>query len=315
MAIDPYAGCNIDIPSNLCTLETCCLAQSSFNYIPNYGGNIFFAVFFGVFLLPQLGLGIYYKTWGFMAGMLFGLVLEVVGYAARIMLHDNPFDSNGFLIYLICLTIAPVFISAAIYLCLTRTIVLYGQTNSRLAPRTIAIIFMASDFLSLVLQAAGGGIADTANTHQAAQPGINTMIAGLVLQAVSLAAFLIVVADFSLRCRRGVLDQNPAKKHARSRMLFKVFMASLLLATVVVLIRSIFRVAELWGGFNGALWNDETDFLVLDGTMLAIATICLTAFHPGLAFGNQWQAANWTFKSKKADFSEEYKDAQPLASL
>ncbi|EMC98486.1 hypothetical protein BAUCODRAFT_87156 [Baudoinia panamericana UAMH 10762] len=315
MAIDPYAGCNLDIPSDLCTLETCCLAQSNFLYLPNYGANLFFTIFFAVFIVPQLGLGIFYKTWGFMAGMGIGLVLEVVGYGARIMIHNNPFNGDGFLIYLITLTIAPVFISAAIYLCLTRTVVLYGQSNSRLSPRTIAIGFMTSDFLSLLLQAIGGAIADTADNHQDSKKGIDIMIAGLFLQALSLAAFLVVVADFALCCRRGTLDENPAKKQARGRMLFKVFLASLMLATVVVLIRSIFRVAELWGGFNGSLWNDETDFLVLDGAMLAIATICLTAFHPGLAFGDQWHAANWSFKSKKTVSEVAYKEDRELSSL
>ena len=29
--------------------------------------------------------------------MVIGLLLEVLGYAARIMLHNNPFDGNGFL--------------------------------------------------------------------------------------------------------------------------------------------------------------------------------------------------------------------------
>lgn len=95
-----YANCNPEIPNYLCTLDTCCLAQSSFLYRPSYGGNLTFAIVFGVALLPQLGLGVYYKTWGFMVGMLCGLILEVLGYAARIMLHNNPFDKNAFLIYL-----------------------------------------------------------------------------------------------------------------------------------------------------------------------------------------------------------------------
>ena len=99
MPTDPMANCNPSIPSYECTLETCCLAQSSFLYRPSYGGNLFFAVFFGIFIIPQLGLGIFYKTWGFMVGMSIGLLLEVLGYAARIMLHNNPFDSNGFLMY------------------------------------------------------------------------------------------------------------------------------------------------------------------------------------------------------------------------
>lgn len=30
--------------------------------------------------------------------------------------------------------------------------------------------------------------------------------------------------------------------------------------------------------------QDETDFIVLDGMMIAIASLCLTIFHPGLVF-------------------------------
>ncbi|KAK5734861.1 phospholipid-translocating ATPase rsb1 [Elasticomyces elasticus] len=318
MAIDPYANCNLQIlDDDLCTLETCCLAQSSFLYIPSYGGNIFFAIWFGLMILPQIGLGIRYKTWGFMSAMIIGLALEVIGYAARVQLNNNPFDGDSFLMcvplipyikpasdlpcsrYLITLTIAPVFISAAIYLCLTRIIVIYGEKCSRFKPGTVAIAFMTSDFLSLLLQAVGGAIADTADTHADSRVGIDIMIAGLVLQAISLAAFLVFVADFAWRCHRGVLDQGPAKQRVRNQMLFKAFMANLLLATIVILIRSIFRVAELWGGFDGALWNNEVDFLILDGAMISLAALCLSALHPGPAFGGQWNAANWSFRAKK----------------
>lgn len=99
MAIDPFAHCNLDpnFETSQCTWDTCCLAQSAFYYLPNYGANIFFAVLFGVILLPQLGLGIFYRTWGFMVGMLLGLALEVVGYAARVELHGFPWDKNQFL--------------------------------------------------------------------------------------------------------------------------------------------------------------------------------------------------------------------------
>lgn len=201
--------------------------------------------------------------------------------------------------YLCCLTIAPVFISAAIYLCITRIIVLYGSQLSRFKPPTIAITFMTSDFLSLVLQAIGGALADTAANHQAARTGIDIMIAGLFLQAVSLFAFLIVFCDFAWSCRKGGFVEDAEKQRLRRSMLFKFFLGTLLLATVAILIRSIFRVAELWEGFSGDLWNNETDFLVLDGAMMALAVTCLTAFHPGVAFGGQWHAADWTFKTAK----------------
>lgn len=100
MTIDPSAGCNWDLKDwSLCTLETCCLDQGAvFTYIPNYGGNIFFAVFFGAFIIPNIYLGVRYKTWGYMAGMIIGLILEILGYASRIMIHDNPWDGNAFLL-------------------------------------------------------------------------------------------------------------------------------------------------------------------------------------------------------------------------
>lgn len=181
-------------------------------------------------------------------------------------------------------------------------------------------MFMVSDFLSLrksqaphpsssslghlltsqaVLQAIGGAIADTANTHKSARVGIDIMIAGLFLQALSLFAFLIFLIDFGWSCRKGSFNTDPEKQKIRRSMLFKLFRAGILLATIAILIRSIFRVAELWEGFTGDLWNNQTDFMVLDGCMIAIAAVCLTAFHPGLAFGGQWRAADWSFKTSK----------------
>jgi hypothetical protein len=98
MGIDPYANCNLTIIDvNQCTFDTCCLAQSSFLYRPSYGGNLFFAILFGVFIVPQLSLGIFYRTWGYMVGTDIGLILELIGYISRIQLHNNPWSQNGFL--------------------------------------------------------------------------------------------------------------------------------------------------------------------------------------------------------------------------
>lgn len=80
-----------------CTVETCPLSCAQVEYLPTLAGNAVHAAIFGLLLVAQIGLGIRYKTWGFMVGMVCGLILEVVGYAGRIMLHDNPFDFNNFI--------------------------------------------------------------------------------------------------------------------------------------------------------------------------------------------------------------------------
>ncbi|KAF7555678.1 hypothetical protein G7Z17_g1948 [Cylindrodendrum hubeiense] len=81
----------------LCTLDTCPLSEAIITYQPNIAGNAFFGALFGIMLLVQLGLGIRHKTWSYLVAMVFGLILEVVGYAGRIQLHDDPFNFNFFI--------------------------------------------------------------------------------------------------------------------------------------------------------------------------------------------------------------------------
>lgn len=150
--------------SLLCTLQTCDLTLAQMSYRPNLGGNVVFAALFGLCIVAQLVLGIRTKTWAFMTATILGLVLEIIGYIGRIMLHNNPFSYNAFIIYLVCLTIAPAFLSGAIYLCLSRIVVIYGESLSRFKPRTYTIVFCSCDFFSLLLQAVGGAIASTSET-------------------------------------------------------------------------------------------------------------------------------------------------------
>ena len=84
-------------PSDYCTLGTCPLSLANFTYIPTLGGNLTYLTIFAVLIIPNLYLGIRYKTWGYMIGMVCGLALEVVGYAGRVQLHFNPFPFDPFL--------------------------------------------------------------------------------------------------------------------------------------------------------------------------------------------------------------------------
>lgn len=235
--------------------------------------------------------------------MFFGLVGEIIGYTGRLLLNQNPFDPTGndFLIYLVDLTIAPAFLSAAVYLCLARIVVVYGAHLSRFRPRTYTLIFCGFDLFSLILQAAGGGIASSATTASMDQVGINVMIAGLSFQVFSLALFATCCADFALRLYRNPSSWSAKHKSLYESWLFKAFLAGLCLATLTIFIRSAFRVAELSGGFHGPLANNEISFMILEGAMIVIAATCLTVFHPGIAFQGVWHEADFSFRSRKGD--------------
>lgn len=152
--------------------------------------------------------------------------LEVIGYVGRVLLHANPFNNNAFLIYLICVTIAPALLTASIYLCLARIVTVYGTHLSRFRPRTYTLTFCACDLLSLVLQGLGGGIAATSKSTSGKNLGKNIMIAGLAFQVASLLLFATCCGEFAWRLKTNKAARNPNFTSLVESPLFKCFLFS-----------------------------------------------------------------------------------------
>jgi hypothetical protein len=215
------------------------------------------------------------------------------------MLHNSPFDRNYFLIYLVTLTIAPALLSAAVYLCLSRIVIVYGAHLSYFKPRTYTVVFASCDLVSLFLQAAGGGIAASANTESATNVGKNLMLVGLVFQVISLIVFTLAASWFAKRVWAGQGAWNPAYLDLVHSRLFRSFLIGLAVATITIFARSVYRCAELSGGFDGALFrSDQAVFMILEGLMVVTACFCLTALHPAISFQGFWHEANFKFRAK-----------------
>ncbi|KAG5744690.1 hypothetical protein H9Q72_012396 [Fusarium xylarioides] len=60
----------------------------------------------------------------------------------------------------------------------------------------------------------------------------------------------------------------------------QVFMCAVVFAYLVVLVRCIYRLPEMAGGWGNELMRNEMEFLVLDGLMVALASVALTIVHP-----------------------------------
>ncbi|RAL17635.1 RTA1 domain-containing protein [Aspergillus homomorphus CBS 101889] len=255
--------------SDYCTLEICPITEAYVYHIPSLAGNTFYLTLFAMLLAAQLVLTVRYRTWGYLAGLFGGLVLEIIKYIRHIQLHSNPFRFNPYLEYLICLTIGPAFLSAFIYIYLGRIVIVYGEGISYLRSKTDTIVFIACDLVSLILQAAGGAITSD---------GINIMIAGLASQVASLILFMALCLNYAWRVYKSPHALNPETRmrDLRHTLRWKAFLAGLALATVTIFVRSVFRVAELKGGFHSSLANNQVLFLTLEGAMVAIAVIALT---------------------------------------
>ncbi|KAF1971727.1 RTA1-domain-containing protein [Bimuria novae-zelandiae CBS 107.79] len=279
-----------------CTVDTCPLEYAIINYQPNFACNTIYGVCFVILFFAQLFFGIRKKTWTYMSAVCLGIFGEIVGYIGRLMLHKNPFDMNNFLVYLVPLTIAPALLTGGIYVCLSRVIVVVGADYSRIKPKMYTYIFVGCDLLSLILQSIGGAIASMGGKKEATDLGVHIMIAGLISQIVSMIIFFVLWGDFVLRVRKakaaGNLDARaPLYDTLRAINFFHLFQWSLFLATLLIFIRSVYRVAELWNGFSSHLANDEVTFMIFEGPMIIAAVTLMTVFHPGRVFDDLWIAA------------------------
>lgn len=88
----PYFDPTVD-----CAIGTCPIHFAEVQYVPTLVGNALFLAFFGLFLLSHGVLAIVYRTWSYNFAMACGLVLEVIGYVARLKMHENPFKANPFI--------------------------------------------------------------------------------------------------------------------------------------------------------------------------------------------------------------------------
>ncbi|OBT77453.1 hypothetical protein VF21_05216 [Pseudogymnoascus sp. 05NY08] len=273
---------NQPIDPSLCTLDTCPLSQSIFRYQPNLAMAIAPLVLFGLLTVGHIISGWRYKTWTYLISILIGLVLELAGYVGRILAHGNPFLDDYYLLQIVVLTCAPVLFCAAIYICLGRIVVTCGPEMSRLRPAWYTPIFLTCDVISLALQGTGGAITSTANDDVGRQRGINIMLGGLSFQVATIAIFGFLFLEFLWRTHASHKISNDLQNASlvQSKK-WTAYLWSLGSATLLILIRSIYRVAEMAGGYDGKLMKDENTFLVFEGILIVVAVLLLLVFHPG----------------------------------
>ncbi|KAF1953671.1 RTA1-domain-containing protein [Byssothecium circinans] len=265
--------------------EDCTVEGTLYGYRPSLGANAFFAAFFGLCFVLNLGFGIRWKTWTYMIAMCLGCATEAGGYIGRVMMYNDVFSEVGFQLQICLLIIAPAFTSAAIYITLKHFTLTLGTGWSRLRPSLYTWIFIAGDLTSLVLQGSGGGLAATADDGSSLQDvGTNLMIAGVVFQVVILGIFGILLTEYAFRTyrRRSQLSSEASAYLQDTK--FRLFAGAIFLAYIGILTRCIYRIPELSGGWGSELMRNEPEFIALEGVMIVLAVGALTFLHPGFCF-------------------------------
>jgi hypothetical protein len=97
----------------------------------------------------------------------------------------------------------------------------------------------------------------------------------LVLLLFANASFLAILAFFHRRCSMaGIFD-------ADSNRAVKMLTFALYAVSVLILVRDIFRVVQIFSSSHSSAWTTEALFWVFDASPLLISSLLLNAFHPG----------------------------------
>ncbi|KAL3471494.1 RTA1 like protein-domain-containing protein [Aspergillus californicus] len=236
-----------------------------YSYIPSLAAGIVFTVLFFLTAASHL---FRFCLARFSTSILLaiGAVIELVGWAARIWSSKCPYSDGGFKTQVTLLVIGPVFFTAAIYLFLSQLIRHYGDKFSLLKPKAYLWIFVSVDVLSLIIQAAGAGIASSQLGKPDGNPkrGSNVVAGGMIFQIAAMTVFVALFAVF-LKRLYGTVHASGIRRKDQTLIFAIIF------SLVVIYVRNIFRAIQLIQGFTGYLFVHERFFIAMDGAMMFLA--------------------------------------------
>lgn len=263
-----------------------------YGYVPSFALCILAIILFTLSAVLHLVEALRHRTYYFLP-LTFACLLETLGYVFRALsARQDPYNIIDFIVQYFCIVTAPVFISASIYVCLSRLITWAdrhgfsaphrGSEKKRglrrwLHPKGILWGFVTCDVISTVIQVAGAAlIGSKESKHTSATVPNNILLAGLAFQTFAFTIFLVLLATFRFSLARA--RNNNMHDVARTK---DAFLVALAVASLLIYLRTIFRLAETSQGVFGYLSRHEGFFGGLEFAPVVVAVGVLAGWHPG----------------------------------
>ncbi|KAI3391138.1 hypothetical protein diail_7905 [Diaporthe ilicicola] len=217
------------------------------------------------------------RTW-YMIPLLIGCLFECFGYLGRALASaESPDYTLGpYIMQSLLLLLGPTLLAASIYMMLGRLIVLLEADElSLIRPNWLTKVFVAGDVLSFFAQSGGGGMLAQAKTADDVKRGENIILGGLGIQILFFGFFMIAILVFHWRIR-----SNPTRQALALGQSWQTFVWILYATSILIMVRSMFRVAEYVQGREGSLQSTEAYIYIFDATLMFIVTALLNWYHP-----------------------------------
>lgn len=273
------------------------------SYVPSFALCIIALILFALSVPLHLLQLIRYRTWYF-TPLSLALFLEIVGYIARTLsAKRDPYNVLFFVLQYFFIVTAPVFISASIYVCLSRLIewsrIVDPQLKGKiqwLKPRGVLWGFIVCDVVATITQIAGAALIGSAESNRRDPTTANNiLLAGLAVQTFTFLVFIVLLTVFTVSLSRSeVFGPRLGGK--------RPFFLALFAASGWVWLRTIFRLAETSEGVLGYLSTHEVYFGVFEFMPMVLAVWILGVWHPGRWVGKRERSVEEGRGEKKGLF-------------
>ncbi|WYZ42766.1 hypothetical protein EsH8_VI_000465 [Colletotrichum jinshuiense] len=249
-----------------------------YHYDPSLPAACIFIAVFGLSFALHFFQLIKLRAWYFVP-FLIGCCFEIVGYIGRALsATESPnWTTTSYTIQSLTLLLGPALLAASIYMVLGRLIrFLEAEHLALIRTKWLTKIFVLGDVISFVTQGAGGAILSRAKSMSDVDLGENVIIAGLAVQIAFFGVFIVVIYHFHFR-----ISRSPTGPCNTAALPWRSFIWVLYGASVMIMVRSVFRVAEYVTGSDGPLMASEVYIYVFDAALMFLVAAMFNVFHPG----------------------------------
>ncbi|PKS07504.1 hypothetical protein jhhlp_006108 [Lomentospora prolificans] len=272
-----------------CTDSNICPVEGGFiSYQPSIPGNSVLLAGYAVTLPVAIVLGYRFHTLGFTVNLSTGVILEILGFAGRLLLNGRRESQAFFSLYLLGTILGPCLLASAIFTVLPHLLLIYGNDFSPLSSGHAGLVFIALVVLSIVLEIVGVAFSVFGLDGKVVVSSTRVLLAGLAVQAGTLLLFVALYVWFIFRVKNSAASIDPRHGDVYRSAKFKRFLIALQSAATLLFISTIVRIVEVGQGFGEAAAQSEAVTTVIYGALPLVACILLTALHPGHAFGPSW---------------------------
>ncbi|KAJ3550080.1 hypothetical protein NM208_g173 [Fusarium decemcellulare] len=257
-----------------------------YHYEPSKSAAAAFSVLFGITTAVHLYQLLRTRTWFWIAFLVGGIfadevapIVETFGFGARVINAKEAQEGDGDMTFAVVVVsnigiiLAPILFAASVYMTLGRIVLLSGQSDlSLVRPRWLTKLFVLGDVIAFLVQAYGVSQL-TSDDPDTIDKGRIVMVVGLWIQIAFFTFFIITALLFWTRMSRVSPKSSkatPWKKH----------LLVLLTASLLILMRCLYRVIEYMQGPDGEIISTESYVYIFDAAPMFIMMLVFHYYHP-----------------------------------